>query len=460
VIDLSRAGVLDRPDGDGRAGGGACDDVVRFTLALERGRVVAVRFGADACPTTTAAAALLAGLVEGGCLLDAARLGTAATHAAVGGARACVEVAVDALHAAIGDAFRRGARAGTGARLAVAMSGGVDSAVALVEAHEDGLAPVGVTLALWIDPEAPDASRACCAPDAVRRARDACHALGVPHVALDLRDAFRRAVVDPFVASYAAGATPNPCTRCNGDFRLHELVAFADQVGARRLRTGHYARVAVLDGVPVVGRGADPAKDQSYMLARVPPDVVARLDLPLAARTKAETRTVAQAHGLAAAGVPESQEVCFLGGGALRPFLRRAGVPGGDGVVEGEDGKPLGRHDGSVGFTPGQRKGIGVSATEPLYVLRTDVARNAVVVAPRSRLGTRTVALADLRLAVPRDRIDAVLRHRAPAIAGTLAGSVLHLDQDAFAVADGQTAALYVGDLVVGSGTIAASRPL
>ncbi len=457
MIDLALAGAIDRPDGDGRAGGGRCDDAVRFTVAIDDGRIVAIRFGADACPSTTAAAAWLATAASGVTLLDAARLGTAAAQAVVGGARACVEVAVDALHAAIGDAFCRGASVPGDGRLAVAMSGGVDSAVALVEAHAAGLAPVGVTLALWIDPLAPDASRACCAPDAVRRARDACHALGVPHVGLDLRDAFRERVVDPFIAAYAAGATPNPCTRCNGDFRLHELVAFADRIGARRLRTGHYARVDELDGVAVIGRGVDETKDQSYMLARVPADVVARLDLPLAGRTKADTRAVAVAHGLAAAGVAESQEVCFLGGGQLRPFLRRAGVRASPGAVEDERGRRLGGHDGSIGFTPGQRRGVGVSADEPLYVLRTDVARNAVVVAPRSRLGTRQVWLDEVRLSVPQERYDAVLRHRAAPISATLHDGMLTLERDAFAVAPGQTAALYAGDLVVGSAMIASA---
>jgi tRNA-specific 2-thiouridylase len=459
VIDLSRAGALERPDGEGRAGGGACDDRVRFTIALERGHLAAVRFGADACPTTTAAAAWLAAGAEGRGLLDAARLGAPAAHDAspvAGARRSCVEVAVDAFHAALGDAVVRGATApGTG-RVAVAMSGGVDSAVALAEAPGDAF---GMTLQLWIDPLASETDRACCAPGSVRRARDLCHERGLPHLSLDLRDAFRDTIVAGFIAGYEAGETPNPCTACNGDFRLHELVAAADRLGASRVRTGHYARIVERDGVPLVARGVDPSKDQSYMLARVPTAVLARLDFPLGDRTKPEVRERAAGLGLAAAHAKESQEVCFLGGGDYRTFLDRYGAAPAAGPIEDEDGRELGRHAGVGGFTPGQRRGIGVSAPEPLYVLRTEPARSAVVVAPLRRLGTRAVPLRDVVMHVERRLVDAKLRYRSPAVAASLEGDgtdrTLTLERDLFAIAPGQTAALYDGDAVVGCGTIA-----
>jgi tRNA-specific 2-thiouridylase len=463
VIDLGRAGAVDRPDGEGRAGGGACDDRIRFTLALEAGRIAAIRFGADACPAATAAAAWLAGEAEGRSLLGAARLGSQAAHAAcwIAGARlGCIEVAVDAFHAALGDAVVRGARVPGGGRLAVAMSGGVDSAVALAEAPGDAF---GITLRLWIDPLAPDTERACCAPGSVRRARDLCHARGLPHVSLDLRDAFRTRIVEPFVAGYEAGETPNPCTSCNGSFRLHELVTVAGRLGADRVRTGHYARIVEIDGVPLVARGEDREKDQSYMLARVPPDVLARLEFPLGRRTKPEVRARAASLGLAAAGARESQEVCFLGGGDYRSFLHRYGSGAGDGAIEDEAGRELGRHAGVAGFTPGQRRGIGVSAAEPLYVLRTEPDRNAIVVAPLRRLGTRSVALRDVVMHRERRRVEAKLRYRSPAVAATLLGDgeerTLALERALFAVAPGQTAALYEGDAVVGCGTIARAVP-
>ncbi len=460
MIDLSRAGALGRPDGVGRAGGGACDDRVAFTLGLcADGVVEAVRFGADACPTATATAALLAAAAEGGDLLDAARLGAPPLPDA--GRAPCAAVAVDALHAAIGDAVRRGAgvpaRAG---RVLVAMSGGVDSAVALADAVAAGLEPVGCTLGLWIDPAAPRPERACCAPASVRAARAACHAVGAPHVGLALADAFHAAVVEPFVAGYAAGTTPNPCVRCNGGFRLDVLVDVAARLGADAVWTGHYARTVELDGVPLIARGRDALKDQSYMLAGVRPETTARLVFPRGASTKAETRERARALALAAADAPESQEVCFLGGGDLPGFLARHGVELAPGPVEDEAGAILGTHAGARALTPGQRRGVGVGGGDgPLHVLRVDAARNAVVVAPPERLRTRSVRLADAVLHVPRARADARLRYRSEAIParleGVAPGLVLALERAAFAVAPGQTAALYDGDAVIGAGTVA-----
>src|ERR671929_600833 len=179
--------------------------------------------------------------------------------AAVGGET----LAVDALANALAPVFRAKP---SPTRVAVAMSGGVDSAVALLRYVPDA---VGVTLRLWLDPDGPDAERACCSPEAVLAARATCHALGVPHVTLDLRDEFRRAVVGPFVRGYAAGETPNPCIRCNGSFRFGALLAFARRAGADRLATGHYARIVERDGRRLLARAADPRKDQSYMLARL-----------------------------------------------------------------------------------------------------------------------------------------------------------------------------------------------
>src|SRR5213596_2893955 len=191
--------------------------------------------------------------------------------AAVGGET----LAVDALANAIGPVFRAPRSPG---RTAVAMSGGVDSAVALLKSLPDA---IGVTLRLWLDPEGPDAERACCSPEAVIAARETCHALGVPHVTLDFREAFRRAIVDPFVRAYARGATPNPCIHCNGSFRFAELLAFAGRAGASKLATGHYARIVHRRGRRLLARAVDPAKDQSYMLARLDPAMLDRIAFPL-----------------------------------------------------------------------------------------------------------------------------------------------------------------------------------
>ena len=227
---------------------------------------------------------------------------------------------VDALANAIGPVFSADADP---ARIAVAMSGGVDSAVALLRA---GPAAIGVTLRLWIDPEAPASERACCSPEAVIAARETCHRLGLPHVTLDAREAFRAAIVQPFVDAYARGETPNPCTRCNGSFRFAQLLAFARRAGAARLATGHYARIVEHRGRSLLARAVDPQKDQSYMLARLDPRHLEQIWFPLGEQTKEETRAEAERAGLAVARRAESQEACFLGGGDYRDFLERHGL--------------------------------------------------------------------------------------------------------------------------------------
>jgi len=361
------------------------------------------------------------------------------------------DLVTDAVAAAIGPVFRAAASPG---RVAVAMSGGVDSAVTLLRSGPDA---IGVTLHLWVDPEAPDTERACCSPAAVLAARRLCHQRGVPHVTLDLREAFRRAVVQPFVRGYARGETPNPCTRCNGGFRFAELLAFARRAGAARLATGHYARIVEQDGRLLLARAADPDKDQSYMLARLDPRKLDRISFPLGEQTKAETRTEAERAGLAAARRPESQEACFLGGGDYRVFLERRGLRRESGPIVATDGTRLGSHDGLWRFTPGQRKGIGVSAGEPLYALRTEPSTNTLVVGRRAELARDRVSVRG-RLYAPVARAEAKLRYRSPGVAATVEeisrGFRLSLDEPGYGVAPGQTAVLYHGDAVVGAGTV------
>lgn len=360
-------------------------------------------------------------------------------------------LAVDALANALAQVF---AATPDPNRVAVAMSGGVDSAVALLRAAPNA---VGVTLRLWLDPHGPDTDRVCCSPAAVIAARQTCHALDLPHVTLDRREAFRAAVVRPFVDAYAAGQTPNPCTRCNGSFRFHELVAFARRAGATALWTGHYARTVERDGVRLVARAADHAKDQSYMLATVDPEILGSVGFPLGGQTKDATRAEAVAAGLAVAQRAESQEACFLAGGDYRAFLRREGVADVPGPIVAEDGTAIGTHDGVWRFTPGQRRGIGVAATEPLYALETRPATATLVVGPRRALSCRRLA-AQGRIYVPTDRAHVKVRHRAVAVPADVEetgdGFVLSFDEPVDAVARGQVAALYVDDAIVGAGVI------
>jgi tRNA-specific 2-thiouridylase len=406
--------------------------------ASRDGRWALVRLAVEGERIVRAEAEGLERPLEGLTLLEAA---------AVGGD----ELAVDALANALGPVFRAPARAG---RVAVAMSGGVDSAVALLRAGPEA---IGVTLRLWLDPQGPDAERACCSPEAVIAARATCHRLGLPHVTLDLREEFRRAVVEPFVRGYAAGLTPNPCIGCNGSFRFAELLAFAERAGARRLATGHYARIVERDGRLLLARAADERKDQSYMLARLDPRFLMRLWFPLGEQGKEETRAEAARAGLEAASRGESQEACFLAGGDYRDFLARHGLEAEDGPVVDADGHELGRHGGFWRFTPGQRKGLGLSTGEPLYALRSDGATNTVVVGPRAALATRVVHVRG-RLHVPVERAEAKLRYRSPAVPATVgateSGFMLELETPAYGVAPGQAAVLYDEGAVVGAGTI------
>lgn len=344
-------------------------------------------------------------------------------------------------------------------RVAVAMSGGVDSAVALLRA---GPKAIGVTLRLWLDPAGPDSERACCSPEAVIAARETCHALGRPHVTLDLREEFRRAVVDPFVAAYARGETPNPCGRCNGEFRFAELLDFAERAGASSLWTGHYARIVERDGRRLLARAADPDKDQSYMLAPLDPAALGRIAFPLGDQTKAETRSEAGAAGLEAAERRESQEACFLAGDDYRAFLERRGLGAADGAIVDEEGRELGRHDGVWRYTPGQRRGIGVASAEPLYALRANVATNTLVVGPRGSLACSAVEVRGA-LHAPVEYAEAKLRYRSPAVPArvlpTADGFTLELARPAYGVAPGQIAALYDDGAVVGCGVVlSASR--
>jgi tRNA-uridine 2-sulfurtransferase len=362
-------------------------------------------------------------------------------------------LAVDALANALAQVFRAEPDSD---RVAVAMSGGVDSAVALLRAGPNAL---GVTLRLWTDPAGPDGERACCSPSAVVAARELCHGLGLSHVTLDLREEFRRAIVAPFIRSYARGETPNPCIACNGSFRFAELLAFADRAGAARLATGHYARIVDHRGRLLLARAADARKDQSYMLARLDPRFLDRLCFPLGTQTKEETRAEAERAGIAAARRAESQDACFLAGDDYRSFLSRHGLDSDRGAIVDETGRRLGSHDGFWRFTPGQRRGLGVAASQPLYALRTSPASNTVTVGPRESLA-KTSVRARGRLYVDVERVEAKLRYRSEPVAATVAldegGFRLRLDEPVYGVAPGQAAVLYEGDVVVGAGLLTA----
>ncbi len=260
----------------GAAGGAACGDLVRVAVRVEGDRIAEAGFDADGCGAARAAGSAVVELIEGRSFREAASVTPDHVSAALGGLippkRHAAELAADALHRALGAAARDGAAvlAPDPRRTLVAMSGGVDSAAAAQLALDAGDDVLAVTLELWSDP-ATDGERSCCSPQAVTGARALAHSMGIPHVTLDLRERFRAEVVDGFIQGYAEGRTPNPCVRCNGEVRFDAMLALAAKLGAARLATGHYARIARDADGPLLRAGRDPLKDQSYMLARLDP---------------------------------------------------------------------------------------------------------------------------------------------------------------------------------------------
>ncbi|HEY8867117.1 MAG TPA: tRNA 2-thiouridine(34) synthase MnmA, partial [Solirubrobacteraceae bacterium] len=408
-------------------------------------------------------------LVHGRPVLDAARISPADIARELGGLIPAklhaAELAADALHRALGAAARAQARlpAAPG-RTLVAMSGGVDSAVAALLCARAGGDVAAVTLELWADSDN-DGERSCCSAAAVRGARALAQRMGMPHLTLDLREEFRAGVVDPFIADHAAGETPNPCVGCNGHVRLDAMLALAGRLGADALATGHYARVQSGER-PVLRLAADPAKDQSYMLAALRPDTLARMRFPLGELRKPMVRALAADAGLPVASKPDSQDLCFMAGTDRATFLERHGGPGpGDGDIVDSDGRRLGRHHGHHGFTVGQRRGIGLGGRDPLYVLDKDPRSNRVVVGPREALLSSRVVVRGATLHRPAGEVDRVkLRYRSKALPCRIAGALaagrhrrleLELAEPVDGAAPGQTACLMAGDLVIGHATIA-----
>ncbi len=498
-IDLELlAEHIERPIGRGHAptgavagiaGGAACGDLIRIAIVVEGDRVVDLGFEAEGCGALIAAGSAAVTLARGATLLDAARIGTREIAAALGGLspgkQHAADLAADALARALGGAGAQdGALPASDDRLLVALSGGVDSAVAALLLARSGRDVVAVTLELWADAEN-DVQRSCCSAQAVREARALAHGLGWPHFTLDARERFRVGVVDPFIAEHRSGLTPNPCIRCNGEVRLDVMLALAERLGAARLATGHYARLtqpsasrgadaaaprlraASDDAGPLLRVAADAAKDQSYMLAALAPAMLARLCFPLGELDKATVRGLASEAGLAVAARPESQDLCFLAGTDRSRFLERHGdLRARRGEIVDSRGRLLGHHDGQHLFTVGQRRGLGVGGGEPLYVLAKEAAGNRVIVGARAQLACRALVLRGATLHRDGARVDRVrLRYHARPLACRIAGAAaagrhgrLELDllEPADGPAPGQTACLLDGDVVVGWGTIAA----
>lgn len=350
----------------------------------------------------------------------------------------------------------------------VAMSGGVDSSVAAALLLEQGYNVIGVTLDLSPeDPSAEVESRqsACCSLDSVGDARRVADKLGIPHYTLNFRDLFDRTVVQDFLEEYQSGRTPNPCVRCNRFVKFEALLAKARSWGARYMATGHYARIGRSpEGRFTLRKALDPAKDQSYALCFLTQGQLAHTLFPLGELAKTQTREIAARLGLVTAEKPESQEICFVPGDYGEYLRQRTPSVVQPGPIKNRKGELLGTHQGIAFYTVGQRKGLGIAAGQPLYVVEIDPRENTVVVGEREEVYSHGLVAEDLNWVSVAEsegpiRVDARIRYRAsevPAVArmqpdGTM---LVEFDEPQRAVSPGQAVVLYRGDVVVAGGTI------
>lgn len=346
-------------------------------------------------------------------------------------------------------------------KIAVAMSGGVDSSVAAALLQAQGHEVTGITLQQWPREDLEESARhgGCCSLSAVEDARRVAAVLDIPYYCWNLEREFGERVIEPFHRDYLEGRTPNPCIRCNAFVRFDLMLQRVLELGFDRMATGHYARILDRPRGPELHEAADPAKDQSYMLYHLEPARLRRLAFPLGAMTKAEVREHAREFGLPVAAKPESQEICFIPRGETAAYLERK-LPVSAGSVVDSTGRDLGTHRGTPLYTVGQRSGFGaLREPGPWYVLRVDAPANRLVVGRKDQLATSEVRLRDTIFIAPDIthplRCQARLRYHSRAVDATLDGDRLRLDEPVFGAAPGQSAVLYAGTRVLGGGVIA-----
>jgi len=351
------------------------------------------------------------------------------------------------------------------ARIVVAMSGGVDSSVVAALAAKTGAEVIGVTLQLYDHGEAVKRSGSCCAGQDIYDAKAVCDRLGIAHYVLDYENRFRTGVIDKFADEYAAGRTPVPCSLCNQGVKFVDLIAFARELGADCLATGHYVRRvenAKDSGARVeLWKGRDPSRDQSYFLYGTTADQLEYLRFPLGNLPKSETRRLAVEAGLVVADKPDSQDICFVPDGDYAGLVKRlrpeTAAPG---EIVGLNGEVLGSHEGVVHFTIGQRRGIEIGGQpEPLYVVRIEPEERRLVVGPRRALAVGAARVEGINwLAEDQIEVEAKVRSLARPVAGSWDGERLTFASPEYGVAPGQSAVFYNGDRLLGGGTITSTE--
>ena len=357
-------------------------------------------------------------------------------------------------------------------RVLVGMSGGVDSSVTAALLQEQGYDVIGITMSVWEPEGESQATRtnSCCGISEIDDAKRVAGKLGFPHYVLNFRKVFNAKVIDPFLNAYSLGETPNPCVNCNKYIKFDYLIMKADEFDAEYVATGHYAQIERDDvrGRYLLRRGVDGRKDQSYVLYPFVQTVMARTLMPLGKFTKEQTRTKAEALGLATANKPESQDICFVQGKSYGEFIQKKRRELHSGPLVDESGKKIGEHPGIEFFTIGQRKGIGLARPEPLYVLSIDTSTSAVTVGPKEALYKKNVTMRNVnwimfdRLTEP-IRVTAKIRYQAEDAWATVHPSQngdahrIEFDELQCAPTPGQSIVLYEGDVVVGGGIIESS---
>jgi tRNA-specific 2-thiouridylase len=344
-----------------------------------------------------------------------------------------------------------------GSRIVVAMSGGVDSSVTAALAARTGAEVIGVTLQLYDHGEAVKRSGSCCAGQDIYDAREVAERLGIAHYVLDYESRFRSGVIDRFADEYARGRTPIPCALCNQGVKFTDLIAFAKELGADCLATGHYVRRVVNGRRVELHKGADPKRDQSYFLYGTTAEQLDFLRFPLGGLPKSEVRRLALETGLKVASKPDSQDICFVPDGdyaslvkRLRPETEAAGE-----IVD-LDGRVLGEHEGVVHFTIGQRRGLEIGGSpEPLYVVRIEPETRRLVVGPRSALAVERMQVEDLGwIGEKQSEVTVKVRSLAPAVPARLQDGWVRFDKPEYGVAPGQAAVFYDKTRVLGGGWI------